>query len=165
MTTTEEHTSAPEQEANPELERRAQRRESWRGFFHAAPAYVYLVFFFVMPLLVVRPPRRDACLSLDFLLASCRESEAHGGLHAPVADRDFAPHGPVAPSMGQHMNGRVRARPQPAAQREAVAEVMVVHPGEGERVAVEREMFPEGPVAAPGERLERRPRRGRSRVQ
>jgi len=39
--------------ANPELERRAQRRESWRGFLHAVPAYVYLIVFFVLPLIVV----------------------------------------------------------------------------------------------------------------
>jgi spermidine/putrescine transport system permease protein len=39
--------------ASPELERKAQRRESWRGFFHAAPAYFYLTFFFALPLVVV----------------------------------------------------------------------------------------------------------------
>jgi spermidine/putrescine transport system permease protein len=38
---------------NPELERRADRRESWRGFFHAAPAYLYLTIFFTLPLIVV----------------------------------------------------------------------------------------------------------------
>jgi len=42
-----------EEAVNPRLERRARRREAWRGFFHAAPAYVYLTFFFVLPLLVV----------------------------------------------------------------------------------------------------------------
>jgi spermidine/putrescine transport system permease protein len=42
-----------EETVNPGLERKARRRESWRGFFHAAPAYVYLTFFFVLPLLVV----------------------------------------------------------------------------------------------------------------
>jgi len=46
--------SKEEQEAaNPRLERKARRKESWRGFFHAAPAYVYLTFFFTLPLLVV----------------------------------------------------------------------------------------------------------------
>jgi spermidine/putrescine transport system permease protein len=45
---TEEH-----ERVNPELERRAKRRESWRGFFHAAPAYVYLIVFFALPLVVV----------------------------------------------------------------------------------------------------------------
>jgi spermidine/putrescine transport system permease protein len=39
--------------ANPQLERKASRRESWRGFLHAAPAYVYLTFFFTLPLLIV----------------------------------------------------------------------------------------------------------------
>ncbi|MCH7585169.1 MAG: ABC transporter permease [Acidobacteria bacterium] len=39
--------------ANPELERRAERRESWRGFFHAVPAYAYLIAFFVLPLIIV----------------------------------------------------------------------------------------------------------------
>jgi spermidine/putrescine transport system permease protein len=38
---------------NPELERRAERRESWRGFFHASPAYLYLTIFFTLPLIVV----------------------------------------------------------------------------------------------------------------
>ncbi len=42
-----------EQAANPRLERRAQVRESWRGFFHAVPAYVYLILFFVLPLIIV----------------------------------------------------------------------------------------------------------------
>jgi spermidine/putrescine transport system permease protein len=42
-----------EETVNPRLERKARRRESWRGFFHAAPAYVYLTFFFILPLLVV----------------------------------------------------------------------------------------------------------------
>jgi len=43
----------PTEQVNPKLERKARRRESWRGFFHAAPAYVYLTFFFVLPLLLV----------------------------------------------------------------------------------------------------------------
>ena len=35
------------------LEVRANRMESWRGFFHALPAYAYLVFFFALPLIIV----------------------------------------------------------------------------------------------------------------
>ena len=35
------------------LEVRADRMESWRGFFHALPAYAYLVFFFALPLIIV----------------------------------------------------------------------------------------------------------------
>lgn len=42
-----------EQTANPRLERRSERRESWRGFFHSVPAYVYLILFFVLPLAIV----------------------------------------------------------------------------------------------------------------
>lgn len=53
MTVTDERKSSQELVANPEFERRAQRRESWRGFFHAIPAYVYLVLFFVLPLIIV----------------------------------------------------------------------------------------------------------------
>ncbi len=53
MTTTRDSERADTEEASPSLERSARRRESWRGFFHAAPAYVYLTFFFVLPLLVV----------------------------------------------------------------------------------------------------------------
>jgi spermidine/putrescine transport system permease protein len=53
MTLLDERKNAPEEAARPKLERKARRRESWRGFFHAAPAYVYLTFFFVLPLLVV----------------------------------------------------------------------------------------------------------------
>jgi len=53
MTMLDERPDSPEEEANPELERRAERRESWRGFFHAVPAYVYLIFFFVLPLVIV----------------------------------------------------------------------------------------------------------------
>jgi len=44
---------APVEQVNPELEKKANRRESWRGFFHAAPAYVYLTFFFILPLIIV----------------------------------------------------------------------------------------------------------------
>jgi spermidine/putrescine transport system permease protein len=51
--TVELEPEADEDAVNPELERKARRRESWRGFFHAAPAYVYLTFFFILPLLVV----------------------------------------------------------------------------------------------------------------
>ena len=39
--------------ANPELERKAERAESRRGFFHALPAYAYLIFFFAIPLVIV----------------------------------------------------------------------------------------------------------------
>ena len=35
-------------EASPKLERQAERHESWRGFLHAVPAYVYLIVFFVL---------------------------------------------------------------------------------------------------------------------
>jgi spermidine/putrescine transport system permease protein len=42
-----------EEAASPRLEKRARRQESWRGFFYAAPAYVYLTFFFTLPLIVV----------------------------------------------------------------------------------------------------------------
>ncbi len=53
MTLLDERKTVEEDAVNPELERNAQRRESWRGFFHAAPAYGYLTFFFVLPLLMV----------------------------------------------------------------------------------------------------------------
>jgi spermidine/putrescine transport system permease protein len=39
--------------ANPELERKAERAESWRGFFHALPSFAYLIFFFLLPLVIV----------------------------------------------------------------------------------------------------------------
>ena len=52
MTATDEHKSLQELVANPEFERRAQRRESWRGFFHAIPANGYLILFFVLPLVI-----------------------------------------------------------------------------------------------------------------
>ncbi len=53
MTMLDEREAPQEEAVNPELERKARRRESWRGFFHAAPAYVYLTFFFTLPLLIV----------------------------------------------------------------------------------------------------------------
>lgn len=54
MTLLRKRREAEEHErVNPELEHRAERRESWFGFLHAAPAYVYLVIFFALPLLVV----------------------------------------------------------------------------------------------------------------
>ena len=53
MTMLDEREDSPSEAANPELERRAERRESWRGFFHAVPAYAYLVAFFVLPLIIV----------------------------------------------------------------------------------------------------------------
>jgi spermidine/putrescine transport system permease protein len=53
MTTTSERQGSQEQAVNPRLEHKAQSRESWRGFFHAVPAYVYLILFFVLPLAIV----------------------------------------------------------------------------------------------------------------
>ena len=53
MTLTDDRQDSEEQAANPRLERKSQRRESWRGFFHAVPAYVYLLLFFVLPLIIV----------------------------------------------------------------------------------------------------------------
>ena len=53
MTMLDEREAPQEEAVNPELERKARRRESRRGFFHAAPAYVYLTFFFTLPLLIV----------------------------------------------------------------------------------------------------------------
>lgn len=53
MTFLDEREQTAEETVHPELERGARRKESWRGFFHAAPAYVYLTFFFVLPLFIV----------------------------------------------------------------------------------------------------------------
>ncbi|MDH3730724.1 MAG: ABC transporter permease [Acidimicrobiia bacterium] len=53
MTLTDERPSSEEVAVNPRLERAARRRESWRGFLHAVPAYVYLILFFVLPLMIV----------------------------------------------------------------------------------------------------------------
>ena len=53
MTMLDRRPDSQQEEANPELERRAERRESWRGFFHAVPAYAYLIAFFVLPLIIV----------------------------------------------------------------------------------------------------------------
>ena len=53
MTITDERHGSEERAASPRLERKSQRRESWRGFFHAIPAYVYLILFFVLPLIIV----------------------------------------------------------------------------------------------------------------
>jgi spermidine/putrescine transport system permease protein len=53
MAEIKERRSAEQEATSPSLERKARSRESWRGFFHAAPAYVYLTFFFTLPLLVV----------------------------------------------------------------------------------------------------------------
>ena len=53
MTVTDKRRDSEEKAANPRLERRSQRAESWRGFFHAVPAYVYLLLFFVLPLIIV----------------------------------------------------------------------------------------------------------------
>jgi spermidine/putrescine transport system permease protein len=44
----------PEVEAiTPELEAAAEKAEARRGLLHALPAYVYLIFFFALPLLIV----------------------------------------------------------------------------------------------------------------
>lgn len=53
MTMLEERRSETAETANPKLERKASRRESWRGFFIAAPAYLYLTVFFALPLVIV----------------------------------------------------------------------------------------------------------------
>ncbi len=53
MTTLKEREDAQREASNPRLERSARRRESWRGFLHAAPAYLYLTLFFTLPLLIV----------------------------------------------------------------------------------------------------------------
>lgn len=53
MTMLDQREDDPVEAASPELERRSERRESWRGFFHAVPAYVYLILFFVLPLILV----------------------------------------------------------------------------------------------------------------
>ena len=53
MTMLDQRPDSQREAANPELERRAERRESWRGFFHAVPAYAYLIAFFVLPLIIV----------------------------------------------------------------------------------------------------------------
>jgi spermidine/putrescine transport system permease protein len=41
------------QAVNPKLERKARRRNAWRGFSYAAPAYLYLTLFFTLPLIIV----------------------------------------------------------------------------------------------------------------
>lgn len=41
------------QEANPELEKKAEQATARRGFFTALPSYAYLVFFFFFPLIIV----------------------------------------------------------------------------------------------------------------
>ncbi len=43
----------PSEVANPELEKKAERAEGWRGFFIALPTYAYLVFFFALPLVIM----------------------------------------------------------------------------------------------------------------
>jgi spermidine/putrescine transport system permease protein len=53
MTDLQERERIQNDAANPRLERKERRRNSWRGFMHAAPAYVYLTVFFTMPLLIV----------------------------------------------------------------------------------------------------------------
>ncbi len=53
MTMLDKREDSPQEAVSSELERRAQRRESWLGFLHAVPAYGYLIVFFVLPLTVV----------------------------------------------------------------------------------------------------------------
>lgn len=53
MTATDLQPVSHEEAVNPQLERKAERRESWRGFLHAVPAYVYLILFFILPLMIV----------------------------------------------------------------------------------------------------------------
>jgi len=53
MTDLQERERVQDEVASPKLERKAKRRNSWRGFMHAAPAYVYLTIFFTLPLLIV----------------------------------------------------------------------------------------------------------------
>ncbi len=53
MTILDEREGNRETAVNPKLERRARRRDAWRGFFHAAPAYLYLTLFFTLPLIIV----------------------------------------------------------------------------------------------------------------
>ncbi len=49
----ESDSPAPPLEATPEFEKAAQRKESRRGFLLAFPSYLYLVIFFVLPLVIV----------------------------------------------------------------------------------------------------------------
>ena len=53
MTTTETPPEVDEQAVTPELEKAAEKAESRRGFFISLPAYVYLVLFFAIPLVLV----------------------------------------------------------------------------------------------------------------
>jgi len=53
MTSLKNRKDAEKKPVRPSMERKARRRDAWRGFFHAAPAYVYLTFFFILPLLIV----------------------------------------------------------------------------------------------------------------
>jgi spermidine/putrescine transport system permease protein len=53
MTILDEREGSRETAVNPKLERRARRRDAWRGFFHAAPAFLYLTLFFTLPLIIV----------------------------------------------------------------------------------------------------------------
>lgn len=50
MTQLDEHETVA---VNPELERRAESEKARRGLFTALPSYLYLIFFFAIPLLVV----------------------------------------------------------------------------------------------------------------
>ena len=49
----ESDSPAPPLEVTPEFEKSAQRKESRRGFLLAFPSYLYLVIFFVLPLVIV----------------------------------------------------------------------------------------------------------------
>ena len=53
MTQLDDRPQLETEEANPLLEQRARRKESRRGFLYSAPAYVYLILFFTLPLIIV----------------------------------------------------------------------------------------------------------------
>lgn len=55
MTLLDDRPERPEETpaARPDFERRAERRDSWRGFFTGLPAFAYLIFFFAIPLVFV----------------------------------------------------------------------------------------------------------------
>ncbi len=53
MTAVTEKPIEQAQAATPEFERANERNKKWRGFFLALPAYLYLVLFFAIPLVIV----------------------------------------------------------------------------------------------------------------
>lgn len=53
MTAVNEAAVEAVQIATPEFERANERHKKWRGFFMALPAYLYLVLFFAVPLVIV----------------------------------------------------------------------------------------------------------------